>query len=315
MSFTPTFKLLDINSIQKTNKWSLHPFLPPNPSDIFLASIRRTGILHPPIVHKLAGDRYELLCGYYRLQAAEVISPLESQIFCLILDSKIPREQLLNTVLEDQLTTGNLSSIEKAYFIKRCLSVMEPEEVSRHFLVLMGEKEQLHTINKLCRLLELEPELQRSSHKGSISDKTALELLRLNSGDRVMLHKIFLELELGGGKQNRLLTLSRDLAYRDNKTISELLTGSDYQTILTHSEMNQPQKIANLLTLLYKKLFPQSNSAKELFQKRVTQMNLPSVCSISHSQDFEKDEVTVALNFRNLREVEHRITEIKGIVE
>jgi len=314
MLHKPSFQVINIKTIEDTKEWSLHPFLAPETPPELLASIKRIGILQPPIVLQLSSDRYKLLCGHFRLLSQQITNPSDTQITCLVLEKDIPIKQILYTILENQLITGNISSIEKAYFLKYCLNYMEFNEISESFLPIMGEKAQIHTIKKLSSLLTLEPELQVSIHDGKISGKTAQEFLSLPSSDRLMLHDIFLDLELGGGKQNRLLTLSKDLAYREEKTIKELLSSSKYQEILLHHEMNKPQKIANLLTILQKNISPQSSSAEEAFLKIVHKMDLPSACSITHSLSFERDDVSVTLTFPSLSLVENHIQAIKKIV-
>ncbi len=315
MQLTPSINSIKSNCIEYSKTWSLHPFLPSEPPPKLLASVQRIGLLHPPILMQTSAKKYNLLCGHYRLMANERINPLNTKITCLILGSDTPSKQILHTVLEDQLLSGGLSSIEKAYFFKYCLRHMPIEEAAENFLPVLSEKIQIQIIEKLSHFLELEPELQISMQNGRISDKTAHELLTLTPGDRLTLHDIFLSLELGGGKQNRLLALSKDLASREGTTITQLLSGSDYKEILIHPEMNKPQKITNLLTILQKKLFPHSNSAEDAFLKKIQKLHLPVTCSINHSQAFERDDISVTMHFRNLTEVEKKISEIKKIAE
>ena len=314
MQLNPSFYTIKINCIEYSKAWSLHPFLPSEPSSKLLVSIQRIGLLHPPILLQSSKNKYNLLCGHYRMMANERINPLNTCLTCLVLGQDTPAKQILLTVLEDQLLSGHISSIEKAYFFKYCLNSMAIDEAAEKYLPILSEKIKLHTIKKLTRLLELEPELQISIHEGIISEKTAHELLNLTPGDRLTLHDIFLDLGLGGGKQNRLLALSKDLAYREGTTITQLLSGSDCKEILIHPEMNQPRKLTNLLVTLHKRLFPKSNSAEEAFLKRVHKLDLPSACSITHSQAFERDDVTVTMHFKNLLKVEENITEIKKIM-
>lgn len=315
MQLNLSINAIKSNCIEYSKTWSLHPFLPSEPPPKLLASIQRIGLLHPPILIQDSVEKYNLLCGHYRLMANERINPLNTNITCLILDSDTPSKQILHTVLEDQLLSGSLSSIEKAYFFKYCLRYMQIEEAAEKYLPVLSEKTQIQIIKKFLHFLELESELQISMHYGRISDKTAHELLTLTPGDRLTLHDIFLGLKLGGGKQNRLLALSKDLAYREGTTITQLLSGSDCKEILIHPEMNQPQKIANLLTILQRRLFPHSNLAEETFLKKIHKLNLPETCSISHSQAFERDDISVTMHFENLSKVEEKISEIKMILE
>ncbi len=178
-----------------------------------------------------------------------------------------------------------------------------------------NDKIQHHTIKKQCCLLNLETQLQLSVHNRTLSDKMAYELLTLPTKDRVLIHTLFLDLELGGGKQKRLLSLLKELAYRREKSIKELLSAPIYLEILLHTGMNKPQKIANLLTLLQKEILPESSSVEESFLKRVYEMRIPPTCKISHSLSFEKDDVTVTLQFPSIEDVEKNISAIKDIIE
>ncbi len=163
--------------------------------------------------------------------------------------------------------------------------------------------------------MTLAPAIQISLHDGTINEKTAHELLLLTPEDQTTLHTLFTNLQLGNGKQNRLLSLSKDAAYRDNKTITELLSSQDYRNILEHQDMNSPQKIANILTTLHNKLFPQSHSAEDAFRRKVKEMNLPDTCTIAHSPAFERNDISVTLQFADMVEVEKRVPTIKNLLK
>lgn len=315
MHCLPTFETIERQSIEDSIEWNLHPFRPPEPSAELCLSIQTLGILHPPILKKLAPDRYQPLCGRYRLRALDTCSPQVNSIMALVLNQHTSSTQLLQYLLEDQLLTGTLSPMEKAYFFSFSLKHIGTRSTVESFLPILGDKLQSHLIEKSLLLLDLEAELQYSVHVGKIQEKLAFDLLRLDSLDRLTLHTLFQELELGGGKQKRLLTLSKDLAFRQGKTITNLLMEPDFIAVLDHSEMNRPQKAATLLSVLQIKSFPQSSSAEENFKKSVNRMNLPPSCTISHSQEFERDDVSVTLRFKSLAEVEKRIMEIKNITK
>ncbi|MCF8055572.1 MAG: ParB N-terminal domain-containing protein [Desulfocapsa sp.] len=307
------FEKVAIQSIEHSEEMNLHPFLSPEPPSTLCSSIHTLGLLHPPILKRLTPDRYQLICGRYRLRALERLNFSENFTVALVLNEHSSSRQVLRYVLEDQQLSGTLSPMERAYFFSYCLKHIGIDSTIENFPSILGDKVQDHLIAKSLLLLDLEPELQYDVHAGKINEKLALDLLQLNATDRLALHSLFQELELGGGKQKRLLTLSRDLALQQEKTIASLLLEHDFVAILSHTEMNRPQKAATLLSILQKKLFPQSNSAEEHFKKCVNGMKLPPSCTINHSQAFERDEVAVTLRFETLTEVEKRLAEIKSL--
>ncbi len=314
MQHCSSFQNIKIEEIENSDDWNIHPFISSKPSARLRSSIKNTGLLHPPILLKLSTNRYQLICGRARVSVFQQIYPDQALVTALVLDKKTSTRQILSYVLEDQLLTGSLSPMEKAYFFKLSLKHMTVDDAADYASLLLHEKIQAHTINKLVLLLELEQKLQIDVHNGRVGEKTALELLQLDAADRLILHSIFQEFELGGGKQKRLLALCKDLAFRQKQSIAELLSESEFREILIHHEMNHPQKAANLFSTLQKKLFPQSIAAEKYFMNNVNKMELPASCTVNHSQAFEKDEISVVLHFKTLTEVEKRLPEIKKLM-
>jgi ParB family chromosome partitioning protein len=239
--------------------------------------------------------------------------PDETSIPVLLLQESNNKEKILRYLLTDKIHSNHFSPMEKAYILKHCLKHMDIETASRKFLPLMKEKAQPHIITKFISLCDLEPELQQSIHFEQMTPKLGLELLALSKEDRKTLHTLFKQFEFGGGKQKRLLSLCQDLSRRKQTTITKMLAGKEYDDIIKHTEMNIPQKGASLLSLLYKQLYPQSNSAEEDFNKRVRRMNLPPSFSVEHSPAFEKDEVQLRVTFATLTHLEKQVTTIKKL--
>ncbi len=311
----PSLEKINLQSIAFSNEGNLHPFLPSDPPERLCSSIHSIGLLHPPILKVSASGEYQVLCGRYRLRALKRYATQATSISALVLKEQTSPENLLRYILEDQLLTGTLSPMERAYFFSYSVPLIGISATKELFISLYGDAIQNHLITNSLLLLKLESDLQHNIHLGKINEKLAFELLRLDSADRLTLHSLFQELELGGGKQKRLLTLSKDLAFQHGKTITSLLLEKEFADILDHPEMNRPQKTATLLSTLQNKLFPQSSSAEEHFRKSVNRMKLPPSCSISHSQAFERDEITVSLCFQSLTEVKNRLPEIIKIAE
>lgn len=310
-----SFHIIDLETIIYSDDWNLHPFLCTVKSSNLHISIQRVGLLQPPILQKVASGHTKLVCGTSRLRIFREKHHTVKSIPCLIIAEKTSPKHVLNFVLEDQLLSGNLTPMEKAYFFNHCLKHMDIDAAADLFLPILCEKVQPHTIKKLLDLLKLESELQVSVHNGQVGEKTAHELLSLNSADRLALHSIFMDLKLGGGKQKRFLALSKDLAYREGSTVAELLATSEIQDILTHPEMNPPQKAVILLATMQKKLFPQSIAAEDSFTKKIIKMNLPPSCTVTHGQSFETDEVSLTLQFATLSEMEKHVATIRTLIK
>lgn len=292
----PQFQYIAIASINTSPSWTLHPFLDIPPGPVLIQSFEESGILHPPIVQQTDNGSFNLICGQRRLYAARHYFRQVS-LACLVIQSALPPSAFFLFILTDQQTNGLLSPMEAAFFLHYCLDKMEEKQIAELFLPRLGYKKQTALIHKLTRLTALEQIIQQHIHAGLISDKTAFELLTLSPEDRLSLALLFDYLQLGSGKQNRLLMLSRDLALRSHTTISSLLKQQEFLEVLTHQEMNVPQKSHLILELLQKQVYGRSIDAELEFKEKVKKLQLPGNYEITHSLNFEKDEVYLTETF------------------
>ncbi len=308
-----SIQTIPLSSIEYSDRWSMHSFLEGSAPPQLRESIERIGLLHPPTVQKLLSGKFLVICGHFRVQIVQQLFSATSTIPCRILPTNSSTKNILDLIIGDQLLSGPLSSIEKGFFFKICRKFMDSKTIASSYLPLLGEKIQEHSIKKVLQLLTLSPNLQTNIHNGTINDKIAFDLLSLNSADRDTIHTLFQELGLGGGKQKRLLSLCKDLVGRDGLTIQDLLAAQDLQDILTHKEMNPPQKGMLILNALHRRLYPDSIAAEESFSKHINAMNLPNNCSVTHSTSFETDAVSLCISFPNLKTMQQQLLVIQKL--
>lgn len=304
MSTHPLFKNIPLDSINTTSSWTTHPFLDDRPSPSLTQSFEESGILHPPIVQQALDGTFNLICGRRRLYAVKHLFQ-QTNVPCLVLQPALTPCAFFLYILTDQQSNGPLSPMEVSFFLKYCLEKMAEKEIADFFLPRLGLKKQTTLIQKISRLLTLEEPIQQQVHHGLISDKIAFELLTLPPDDRVTLSSLFDLLQPGAGKQNRILMLSRDIALRSQKTISSLLAEQEFVEILGHNEMNPPQKTHMILEHLQRQFYSRSSDAEQIFKERVRRLQLPDNYEITHSLNFEKDEVYLTETYPDLESCEN----------
>lgn len=297
MSLYPTFANISLNAINTNQLWSIHPFQDDTPSPALKQSFTELGILHPPIVQEGQKGTYNLISGRKRLHALKHYFN-KKNCFSLIIPPEIDPHAFFLYILTDQQLSGPLSPMETAFFLKYCLGKMDENEVVTFFLPRLGYKKQ--EIHQLISLIALDKKIQHQIHHGFIIDKIAFEFLELPSKDRLSLSSLFELLQPGTGKQKRFINLSRELANRSQQSISSLLNDQEFKQILAHKEMNSPQKMHTLLEVLQKKIYPRSSNAEQAFNDEVRELNLPDHYTITHSPNFEKDEICLSVTFPDL---------------
>ncbi len=290
---------LSLKAIIFTKEWSLHPWDSQTISDALLQSFYRTGIIHKPILLAKEDGRFDILCGFKRLQFALANAQVEN-IECLVFAKDTKVTVLLDTLLTDQNLYHPLSLAEKAKFIEICTCYLNQQDIILMYLERLQLRKQASTIKELNNILQQDPIMITEIHAGRLQEKMVAELLRLpESSDRLALVLLFRDLAMGDGKQKRFFTLIRDLAFRQNSSISAFLKNPTISEILKHPVLNVPQKLQHLNTYLQHQFCPLSREAEENFARQVQALRLPAQCTVSHSPSFEKDDVTLSITFGN----------------
>lgn len=302
------------HQLKFTGNWNIHPWDNNCYSEELKNSIIQSGIIHPPFLLQLPDKKFEVVTGHKRLMIAD--QHLQSdKTGCFILPENFPGRSILDLLLADQSNIP-LSLAEKARFIQIATGYMTKEEIIGNFSRGLEIREHISAINKMLDLLAMNDEIVKDIHRGRLQFKMTGELLRIkNSEDRLALVSLFRDLSLGGGKQKKLFSLIRDLAYRNDSSISDFLQSDEIQHILNHKEMNLPQKAKHLGDFLQAKLTPAYLESENNFAAFSKELQLPENFSLSHSQAFETDAVTLSIVFKDSKECKQLLPEIKSVLE
>jgi ParB-like chromosome segregation protein Spo0J len=274
------------------------PFIPSRTPASLVESIRRCGILHPPVVKEKSASSFTIVAGRKRLLAAiEVFGAASCD--CHKLTEKTAAIDVLAICLEDALLSRPLTPVERAVFFHKALALIDEQELAARFLPLLGLSPSGYHIQRDLRLLDLEEPLVLALHQGTLDDKVAYELGKLSFSDRLALFEVINTLHLSVGNQKKLAITCRELAARHNTTISALLHSPEVDSIINHGEANFPQKTANLMKWLSCERFPRLSQAEKEFQHFIAGLALPDQARVEHSPSFEKDALLFTLSCAN----------------
>jgi ParB family transcriptional regulator, chromosome partitioning protein len=309
MSAQISYRNIPFNALNDSSTWDIHPFLDDYIPDSLVASIVNVGILHPPVIIETGAETYDIVCGRKRIQCGHRLG--QSIILCRILPPDLPKRKIMHVLLEDQISGKPLSIIEMAYYSQLCMNHLDNDEA---FAILPRELRLKMHRKHLLSLLEFDHAIQRRIHFGHLAEKILYDLLKFSREDRAGLAGLIEQLQLGEGKQKRLITLCREISVRENISICFLLDQPELKTVIVHNEMNAPQKANRLLTLLQKRCYPQSTAARESFQTQLHALDLPGGWDICPSPFFEKDEVTLSLRFPDFEACKRILPSLKDFL-
>lgn len=274
-------------------------------NESFTKSIVKHGILHPPIVTEIQPKSYVIVAGRKRLSTFRALFPKEKLCTCMIIQAQMPKIDIFSILLEEILTSRQLTPIEKAIFLQKISPLIDEKHIAKEFLPRIGLPPDTFSLKQSIALLNLEEPLIRAIHQGNINEKVALDILPLSAKDRQAVLQIISSLQFSVSNQKKLLNICRELASRENRTIAAVLEDKGVQDILNHQEANPPQKTKNLMNRLSRKYMPRSSHAADEFRRFAASMHLPQNVSVDHTPFFEDDSVTLSITFSNRESVQN----------
>lgn len=295
------------------NTFCLTSFEDQSLPDELIDSIKRVGILHPPILKEKSTNSYLILTGRKRLCAARDVLRFTA-CNCRIVPMETPEIDCLAIVLEEALASEGLTPVEKAVFMQKSLQWIDEQELIENFLPVLGLTPHSYHIQRTLALLSLEEPILRAVHEGRLEEGVARELCKLGFGDRIAIYDLIDLLRLSVGNQKKITTICKELSARNNDSIRTLLAHPDVSDILNHRDANPPQKTANLMAWLTKKRFPRLSAAESDFRKFSEKLALPKGVTLSHSPSFEKDTLTLSIPFQNPEALQKTWEKLAGML-
>jgi len=142
-----------------------------------VASIKSVGILQPPVVRKVAENKYELIMGERRYRAAQIAGFTSIPVII----RQTPDNELLREALIENIHRSNLNTLEEGAAYAQLLSDFgcTHDELA----IKLGRSRPL--ISNTIRLLNLPDSVQRKVASGVLSAGHARALLGLTDGAEI----------------------------------------------------------------------------------------------------------------------------------
>lgn len=183
----------------EVNKIKYNPFQPRKKVeslDDLILSIKENGVLEPIIVRSV-GDRYEVICGERRVQAARRVGM--KYIPAVIRDAT--DREMLELALIENLQRENLNPLEAA----EAFTILIKNFGLSHQEIAKRVGKDRVTITNTIRLLSLEEEIKELIWNGKLTEGHARAILTLNPGrNRIRIAKRIADLGLSVRETERI---------------------------------------------------------------------------------------------------------------
>ncbi|MFH0729736.1 MAG: ParB/RepB/Spo0J family partition protein [Pseudomonadota bacterium] len=275
-----------------------------------VASIVKVGLIHPPILIQ-RDSRFVVVSGFRRIAAVRLLK--FKQFSARILDSMTSHLDCVQLAIADNAFQRSLNPIE----ISRGLSLLSPcfeneSELSQTARAL-GLPDSAPLIKKLIPLCNLPWEVREGVINNSIPPQVARMLCSLDTQDAIWLALIFNSLKISLNKQREIITLSQEIAHREDLPLGAVFAEKELCDILHDPDLDRSRKAAALRSYLKHRRFPALTRAKDAFEEMLKSLKLDASAKLIAPVDFEGRHFTLNLTFKELGELERHKNTIDRI--
>ncbi len=291
------------------------------PSDALTESIRRLGLLQPPLIGPPdpaaqqatpPGDGaglYRIISGFRRIAACV---RLGMDVIPARLHRGTDLDRALAAVADNALCRP-LSLIESSRAL-RLLERFAPDPKALPALAaaagLPGSAEWIRKTRPLCDLPE---PIRRGVADGAIPLAMALSLARLDPADGSTLARLFRDLRPGLNKQREILLMAREIALRDGIALTAVLNAPEMTAAIEDPGRDRNQRAEALRALLRARRYPALSAAEAAFERDRRRLSLPPEIRLAPPPAFESGRFTFQLEFSTPAELARHIETLREL--
>jgi ParB family transcriptional regulator, chromosome partitioning protein len=270
--------------------------------DDLMGSIKCLGLLNLPVLlEKKTG--YSIISGFRRVEACRRLNWIELSARVLPSDTDIFK--CVTYAVADNAFQRPLDIIEKSKCFNMLSVFYKDVDSMAEALPKLGISEHPAMIDKVKMVYHMPEPLQNSILSNTIALATALKLAELSIADAQGLIGLFNALSLSLNKQREILTMVKEIAIREDKSITQVLETPRLKNILKNTDLDKNQKARNIRRYLKQRRFPAITTAEQSFRQHLKKLNLGKAIELIPPVNFEGSTYTLKLTFNHLNELKN----------
>jgi len=280
--------------------------------DDLMHSINHVGILHHPLLLKKEAT-YTIICGFRRIEACRRLN--WSELEAMILGPDTMRLKCIKYAITDNAFQRPLNLIEKSKSIGMLSDFFKDTNSLSEELSLLGLFEHPSMIKKLKGICHLPELFQNSILSNTISLAMVLELAGMSEDDAKGFIKLFNTLKLSLNTQREIVTLIKEIAIREDKSILQIIEESHLNKILTNEDLDKNQRAHKIRIYLKQRRFPTIAVIEKSYEKYHQKLNLERGFKLIPPTNFESPTHTLQLSFNNMTQLKGLKTAFEALME
>jgi ParB family chromosome partitioning protein len=279
--------------------------------DPLAASIQEIGLITLPIL-KEKGAKLIVVSGFRRIKACKLLGLVH--IKARVLSSEVTDLTSIKIAVAENALQRPLNLIEQARAVHLLGKYIEDDTAAANIasgLCLPGNQS---IIKKLKDLYNLSSSLQEYVLNKTLSLTIALELGALDNHAGVAFADLFYELKTSLNKQKEIISLTKEIALRDDSSILEVLRENGLNKIINSKDIDRAKKTAEIRSYLKQRRFPVITDYEKNFKKLIKVLRLGNGIKLVPPKNFEGKIYKLTIDFKSHAELEKRQSILNRII-
>ncbi len=271
--------------------------------DDLVPSIRTAGLINPPVLMRKSGT-FVIVAGFRRVRACRALNRTEIRARIAPRDAR--GRDLAALAVSDNALQRPLDLIETSRALALLSQFHAPPRDLARAAAPLGLPHNPSLVRKILPLSRLPKIIREGVRSDAISLPMAHSLGRLDPDAGVEMAALFLALKLSLNKQREILSLSEEIAARDDVSLPALLASDPIRGPLNDENLDRSRKAGRIRLYLKRERFPRLTKAREAFEENLKRLKLGPGVRLTPPKNFEGLVYSLDLQFKNRAELRER---------
>jgi hypothetical protein len=253
-------------------------------------------MIHRPWVIKRSRNQWEIVTGFRRVLA---LAQLGHDV-CPVIDVSdinVSPMELFRVHLFENMATRRLNDIEKAMVLDHLSAWLSTNDISQHYMPLLGLPPKVDVLNTYRRLHELEEPAKKWFANKGVSLKMMALLAGMDDSEVLTLLNWIGKLKLNMNYQYEYIELIIEISLREGLSTTQVLAEEPYSGIVQNLEEKISLNAKSILKALKIRRFPRIEQAEKRFSEALFKLALPEGVKVDHSPYFESPEYRLTITY------------------
>jgi len=271
-------------------------------------SITRLGLLIPPCL-RTTEDGFLIVSGFRRVRACIEIGC--QTINAVILRDDQPVLECARRAIAENAFQRELNPIEISRALNLVRSLTRDTRTMTDALIGTGLDPHPALIDRFLPFCRLPEDIQEGFLSDELTLATLNELVRMEEREAAALAGFFMDLKPGASLQREMITMLSEIAFTEDRQISEIIQDEAIQSVLMDAGMTDRNlRCRCMRDVLRRRRFPELTRYEAKFNAHVDSLALGKYIKIVPPRDHESNSYTFQMSVSSLTEFQAAVNRL-----